>query len=454
MKKLLFLLAITFSTASYSQIPITDANFQFAVDDCLLYYPNGLCFNSNFGEIQDWDVSQVTDMESAFYGAEDFIGDISNWDVSNVTDMSNMFNGASLFNGDLSTWDVSSVTDMSQMFSNATSFNQDISNWDTSKVTEMWSMFFFASDFNGDISAWDTSNVTDISSMFAYTSDFNQNINDWDLSSVTGMEAVFRNTTSFNQPLNDWDVSNVTNMSYMFRSATSFNQNISSWCVTNIDSEPTEFSTNSSLSESNKPVWGTCLITDANFQTSINTCLSTNPEDGLCSDSEYGAMPDWDVSNVTDMSNMFDGVSDFNADISSWDVSNVTNMSYMFRSATSFNQNISSWCVTNIDSEPTEFSTNSSLSESNKPVWGTCPTAGLDDQNQLDISIYPNPTSDIVYVEGNYTQLKVVIYNVLGKEILNKSITNRIDISHLDNGVYILQLSDGVKLSTRKIIKN
>jgi hypothetical protein len=83
-----------------------------------------------------------------------------------------------------------------------------------------------------------------------------------------------------------------------------------------------------------------------------------------------------------------------------------------------------------------------------------CSTASLEDQNQLDISIYPNPTSDMIYIEGNYTQLKVVIYNVLGKEILNKSITNSIDISHLDNGVYILQLSDGVKLSTRKIIKN
>ena len=102
----------------------------------------------------------------------------------------------------------------------------------------------------------------------------------------------------------------------------------------------------------------------------------------------------------------------------------------------------------------TDFRTNTSLDDSNMPVWGTCPTASVDDQNQLDISIYPNPTSDIVYIDGNYTQLKVIIYNVLGKEILNKSITNSIDISHLDNGVYILQLSDGVKLSTRKIIKN
>jgi len=132
----------------------------------------------------------------------------------------------------------------------------------------------------------------------------------------------------------------------------------------------------------------------------------------------------------------------------------VTDMYAMFADARSFNQNISEWCVTNIVSEPTNFSTDSPLSESNKPVWGTCPTAGLDNQNQLDISIYPNPTSDMVYIDGNYSQLKVVVYDILGKEILNKSITNSIDISHLDNGVYILQLSDGVKLTTQRIIKN
>ena len=61
-------------------------------------------------------------------------------------------------------------------------------------------------------------------------------------------------------------------------------------------------------------------LTDANFQTAINECLTTNPEDGLCTDSEYGAMPDWDVSQVTDMSNAFYKRSDFNGDISSWDV--------------------------------------------------------------------------------------------------------------------------------------
>ncbi len=79
--------------------------------------------------------------------------------------------------------------------------------------------------------------------------------------------------------------------------------------------------------------------------------------------------------------------------------------------------------------------------------------AGVEDQNQLDISIYPNPSSDVVYIDGNYTQLKAVVYDILGKQVINKSTTNSIDISQLEKGVYILQLSDGVKVTTQRIVK-
>ena len=49
-------------------------------------------------------------------------GEISNWDVSNVTDMNNMFDRATSFNQSLNKWNVSKVTDMYCMFWGATSF--------------------------------------------------------------------------------------------------------------------------------------------------------------------------------------------------------------------------------------------------------------------------------------------------------------------------------------------
>ena len=89
-------------------------------------------------------------------------------------------------------------------------------------------------------------------------------------------------------------------------------------------------------------------LTNANFQAAINDCLTLNPIDGLCIYGEYGVMPDWDVSQVTNMAGAFLNLTDFNADISSWDVSNVTNMSFMFQYAGAFNQDISSWDVSNV----------------------------------------------------------------------------------------------------------
>jgi len=48
-------------------------------------------------------------------------------------------------------------------------------------------------------------------------------------------------------------------------------------------------------------------------------------------------------------------------------------MRYIFFRATQFNQDLTDWCVTNISSEPLQFSPGSSLTNANKPVWGTCP---------------------------------------------------------------------------------
>ncbi|WP_081439176.1 T9SS type A sorting domain-containing protein [Polaribacter irgensii] len=143
-------------------------------------------------------------------------------------------------------------------------------------------------------------------------------------------------------------------------------------------------------------------------------------------------------------------------DISSWDVSSVTDMSYMFLGATAFNQNISGWCVTDIGTEPTFFSTNSALSDSNKPVWGTCPDSslGVNDQNLTNVSMYPNPTDSTLFISGNESPIAVTIYNVLGKKVLSIKNTNNINVKALTSGVYTIRISEGRRQTNRKFVKN
>ena len=54
----------------------------------------------------------------------------------------------------------------------------------------------------------------------------------------------------------------------------------------------------------------------------------------------YGESNTWDVTLVTDMSQLFWGMEKFNAPIDQWNTSEVTDMSHMFYGASSFNQPI------------------------------------------------------------------------------------------------------------------
>jgi surface protein len=248
--------------------------------------------------------TRVTDMHFMFFDNEVFNQPIDNWDVSNVTDMSNMFETA-IFNQPIGNWDVSSVTNMSYMFEHYSAFNQDIGNWDVSSVTDM-SYMFEEAIFNQPIGDWDVSSVTNMRNMF-YNSAFNQDIGNWDASSVTNMFLMFADGSQFNQPIGDWDVSNVTDMRYMF-SNSEFNQPIGDWDVSSVTNMDFMFSN----SEFNQPIgdWDVSSVTSMGIMF-MNSAFNQ-------------PIGDWDVSSVTYMGTMFSENISFNQDLSNWSVGNVT----------------------------------------------------------------------------------------------------------------------------------
>jgi surface protein len=65
-------------------------------------------------------------------------------------------------------------------------------------------------------------------------------------------------------------------------------------------------------------------------------------------DRSNGYIHQWDVSRITDMSNLFSNMPTFNEHISNWDVSNVTTMANMFYRCADFNQDLSNWDVSKV----------------------------------------------------------------------------------------------------------
>ena len=83
----------------------------------------------------------------------------------------------------------------------------------------------------------------------------------------------------------------------------------------------------------NVPTTG-CLFKPKNsdeLRQAIHVCYRRHGTGGLAG--ECPPIGEWDVSNITDMSNMFKGLRRFNGDLSKWDVSNVVDMSAMFKNA-------------------------------------------------------------------------------------------------------------------------
>jgi surface protein len=164
------------------------------------------------------NLTSVTNMSGSFRQTKiSVIENMNDWDMSNVTNINAMFFSCSLFNSDISNWNTSKVTSMIQTFNACVNFNQDLSNWDTSNVITFQGLFGVCTQFNSDISGWNTSKAANMSATFQSASSFNQPIGSWDVSNVTNMQQMFQGATNFNQNLGNWNVGKVTNMLAMFR---------------------------------------------------------------------------------------------------------------------------------------------------------------------------------------------------------------------------------------------
>ncbi|UTW63249.1 BspA family leucine-rich repeat surface protein [bacterium SCSIO 12741] len=309
------------------------------------------------GPMQDWDMSNVSDLSGMFNGASSLIdGGVGSWEnsatgrtTSGFVDLTNLFAGCTQFNANISNWNTSSVTHLTRTFLNAQSFNQPIGSWDVGKVTTMIETFALTKKFDQDISDWNVSKVTRMLGMFNGAEVFNNGgidkLGNWErtspdvstLANVWDMEYFFFKAYKFDQDISNWNTAGATTMKSMFNHSLVFDQDLSAWNVSNVTNMEKMFFQANSFTNGGQPLNGW----ERTSPTSSSTANVTTMFNMFAFSDFNSGIDNWDVSSVTNMSNMF-RASPFNKSVGSWDVSSVQDMSFMFAN-TPFNQALNNW---------------------------------------------------------------------------------------------------------------
>lgn len=85
------------------------------------------------------------------------------------------------------------------------------------------------------------------------------------------------------------------------------------------------------------------------------------------------------------------------------------------------------------------------------------PAISVDENDVKPFAIYPNPADDIIVIEAEETIIKVEIYDPTGLMVLHKDFDSNntsIDVSTLQSGVYVINLTTGSGTVTRRFVKN
>jgi hypothetical protein len=117
---------------------------------------------------------------------------------------------------------------------------------------------------------------------------------------------------------------------------------------------------------------------------------------------------------------------------------------------------------TSINTLSTTTATATTLALNDSPVVfsvGSCALPlGIDNvdfEKDVNLSIYPNPSNDVVHVHSEYTVLSVSVYDPTGRQVVSGQFNSNnitINVSELSKGTYVLVVDYGEKTVKRKLL--
>jgi hypothetical protein len=78
----------------------------------------------------------------------------------------------------------------------------------------------------------------------------------------------------------------------------------------------------------------------------------------------------------------------------------------------------------------------------------------IDDNENMELSIYPNPTNGLLNIESISEIISIKMYDTLGRLVLAQSNpSNQLEVSNLSNGLLFVQIETNQGISIQKVIK-
>ncbi|RJE72804.1 BspA family leucine-rich repeat surface protein [Reichenbachiella sp. MSK19-1] len=352
-------------------------------------------------DLSNWDVSQIEYMDDMFYGASSFNQNLGNWDISSIEDMEEMLSGTGLsaqnYKQTLAGWstldtDNGETSVPTDIYLGA----EGLRYCDDTDRNILIDTYSWTIDGDGEAENGIVPNTNNLASVIS-----KESIETIDAPTATTCDGeAITATTETIFPITEpqtivWnytatDGSTATQEQYVFvgRPFVTTWQTIDDFGFSNFVFIPINTNTDSPF---NFIVdWGDGTV-DNTLYTKNSFPIHSYATAGIYTVSIYGQFPglsasngpggeflmsieqwgdiEWEtmesafrytenmvynatdapnLSNVTDMSDMFYYASSFNGDLSNWDVSQVENMESMFYRASSFDQSLGHWDISSV----------------------------------------------------------------------------------------------------------
>jgi hypothetical protein len=287
--------------------------------------------------------------------------------------MRGMFRTCPSFNQNLA-WNTNRVRDMSQMFMHATSFNGELNFSSTSQVTDMTEMFRHAALFQGNgLFSFDTSAVTSMKSMFRGAYSFRgDSIEDWNVQNVMDFTYMFTGAKMFIKSLCSWWVQLHTNAAtdHMFAGTSRFDtKTVFTEVHCYNQSQPTPQSATFMLNS-----FGQALGSREELLNAVDAYMIDRTSSSAVA-AKYGyPIGNWNVRSIDDFSSVFSAARNplmyyFDEELPNWDMQSAKNTSRMFEGCVSLSDgasnSLSDWNVSNVIDMSAMFESSSFSGENN-----------------------------------------------------------------------------------------